>query len=60
MVSKTSKIAAGNPRTARNSQELDLTLPQLQRENKDLREQAVNILLEMFRLRERPDARLHR
>ena len=60
MVAKGSKIAAGNPPTTRTSQELDLALPRLQRENTDLREQAVSLLLEMFVLRERPDASLHR
>jgi hypothetical protein len=42
--------------TARGPQELR----QLQRENSALREQAVDILLEMFMLRERADARINR
>ena len=57
MVARASKIAGQEiHRSPRTSQELGLTLPRLQRENMDLREQAVSILLEMFALRERPDA----
>jgi len=59
MVSKASKIAAGSS-SPPASRESELTLPQLQRENTYLREQAVSLLLEMFALRERPDTRLHR
>ena len=59
MASKTSKIVADKA-TARGSQGLGSTLLQLERENTDLREQAVNILLEMFMLRERADAKINR
>jgi hypothetical protein len=59
MVYKASKIAARNS-SSPASRESELTLPQLQRENTYLREQAVSLLLEMFVLRERPDVSLHR